>query len=130
MVRMRASTCDVASRTSFDSGGDEDGRESVLRDQAEGATHGAAHRGHRGMGCLGGGGMDVKILSRGVNTERQDTNRSTELGSEGLFQLRCNDARTTTSFVLLLIFYYSITHKMWKLHVSVFKAALFIINTK
>lgn len=56
MVRMRASTCDVASRTSFDSGGDEDGRESVLRDQAEGAAHGAAHRGHRGMSCLGGGG--------------------------------------------------------------------------
>lgn len=39
MVRMRASTCDVASRTSFDSGGDEDGRKSVLRDQAEGAAH-------------------------------------------------------------------------------------------
>lgn len=65
MVRMRASTCDVASRTSFDSGGDEDGREPVLRDEAEGAAHGAAHRGNRGMGCLevekrgGGVGLDV-----------------------------------------------------------------------
>lgn len=53
MVRMSASTCDVASHTSFDSGGDEDGRESILRDQAEGAAHRAAHRGNRGMGCLG-----------------------------------------------------------------------------
>lgn len=52
MVRMRASTCDVASRTSFDSGGDEDGREPVLWNQTEGAAHGAAHRGNRGMGCL------------------------------------------------------------------------------
>lgn len=55
MVRMRASTCDVASRTSFDSGGDEDGREPVFRDQADGAAHGAAHRGDGGMGCLRGG---------------------------------------------------------------------------
>lgn len=53
MVRMSASTCDVASRTSFDSRGDEDGRESVLRDQAEGAAHGAAHRGSGRVGCLG-----------------------------------------------------------------------------
>lgn len=54
MVRMRASTCDVASRTSFDSGGDEDGREPVLWDQTEGAAHGAAHqRSSGGMGCLG-----------------------------------------------------------------------------
>lgn len=52
MVRMRASTCDVASRTSFDSGGDEDGRKSVLRDQAEGAAHRASHRGRRGAGRL------------------------------------------------------------------------------
>lgn len=52
MVRMRASTCDVASRTSFDSGGDEDGRKSVLRDQAEGAAHRAAHRGRGGAGRL------------------------------------------------------------------------------
>lgn len=64
---MRASTCDVASRTSFDSGGDEDGREPVLRDQAERAAHGAAHRGNRGMGCLrverrGGGGVELDVL--------------------------------------------------------------------
>lgn len=52
MVRMRASTCDVASRTSFDSGGDEDGRKSVLGDQAEGAAHWAAHRGRGGAGRL------------------------------------------------------------------------------
>lgn len=52
MVRMRASTCDVASRTSFDSGGDEDGREPVLRDETERAAHWAAHRGDRSMGCL------------------------------------------------------------------------------
>lgn len=57
-MRMRASTCDVASRTSFDSSGDEDGRESVLRDQAEGAAHGAAHRGSWRVGCLG---VDVRM---------------------------------------------------------------------
>lgn len=51
MVRMRASTCDVASRTSFDSGGNEDGREPVLRDQTERAAHG----GNGGMGCLKSG---------------------------------------------------------------------------
>lgn len=51
-MKMRASTCDVASRTSFDSSGDEDGRESVLRDQADGAAHGAAHCGNRGVGYL------------------------------------------------------------------------------
>lgn len=55
MMKMRASTCDVASRTSFDSGGDEDGRESVLWDQADGAAYGAAHRGSRGVGYLVGG---------------------------------------------------------------------------
>ncbi len=63
MVRMRASTCDVASRTSLDSGGAEDGWEPVRRDQAAGAAHGAAHRGNRGMGCLGverrGGGTGL-----------------------------------------------------------------------
>ncbi len=53
MVRMKASTCDVASRTSFDSRGDEDGREPVLRDQAKGAAHRASHRGNRVSGCLG-----------------------------------------------------------------------------
>lgn len=31
--------------------------------------------------------MDVKTLSRGVNTEWQGTNWSTKLGSEGLFLL-------------------------------------------
>jgi len=71
MVRMRASTCDVASRTSFDSGGDEDGREPVLRDQTEGAAHGAAHWGNRGMGCLKGGeegwGCGVRCTA-GYNT--------------------------------------------------------------
>lgn len=65
MVRMRASTCDVASRTSFDAGGDEDGREPVLRDQAEGAAHRAAHWGNRCMGCLGverrGGGVGLDV---------------------------------------------------------------------
>lgn len=55
MVRMKASTCDVASRTSFDSGGNEDGREPVLRDQTEGAADGAAHRRGGGMGRLEGG---------------------------------------------------------------------------
>lgn len=49
MTMMRASTCDVASRTSFDSSGDEDGRESVLWDQADGA----AHRGDGRVGYLG-----------------------------------------------------------------------------
>lgn len=53
MMTMRASTCDVASRTSFDSSGDEDGRESVFRDQADGAAHRAAHCGNRGVGYLG-----------------------------------------------------------------------------
>lgn len=66
MVRMRASTCDVASRTSFDSSGYEDGREPILRDQTEGAAHGAAHRGNRCMGCLGaerrGGGKELDLL--------------------------------------------------------------------
>lgn len=33
----------------------------------------------------GGGGMDVKTLSRGVNREWQGTNWSTKLGSEALF---------------------------------------------
>ena len=42
---MKASTCDVASRTSFDSCGDQDGRQAVLRDEAEGAAHGAPCRG-------------------------------------------------------------------------------------
>lgn len=51
-MRMKASTCDVASRTSFDSGGDKDGREPVLRDQTDGAAHGAAHRGHGVVGRL------------------------------------------------------------------------------
>lgn len=51
-VKMRASTCDVASRTSFDSGGDEDGREPVLRDQAEGTAHWAAHWTHGVRGGL------------------------------------------------------------------------------
>lgn len=53
MVRMRASTCDVASRTSFDSSGYEDGREPVLRDQTERAAHRAAHRGNWRRGYLG-----------------------------------------------------------------------------
>lgn len=53
MVRMRASTCDVASRTSFDSSGYEDGREPVLRDKTERAAHGAAHRGDWCMSYLG-----------------------------------------------------------------------------
>lgn len=62
MVRMRASTCDVASRTSFDSSGYEDGREPVLRDEAEGAAHRAAHWGNSGMGCLmNRGGVDVEL---------------------------------------------------------------------
>ena len=58
---MRASTCDVASRTSFDSGGDEDGGEPVLRNQTDGAAHGAAHRGHGGVGRLRteGAGLEV-----------------------------------------------------------------------
>lgn len=72
-MRMRASTCDVASRTSFDSGGDEDGREPVLRDQAERAAHGAAHRGNGGMGCLRverkGWGCGVRCIV-GYNTVR------------------------------------------------------------
>lgn len=62
MVRMKASTCDVASRTSFDSGGDEDGREPVLRDQAEGAAHGAARRRSGGLGRLQGGEEGVVRL--------------------------------------------------------------------
>lgn len=66
MGMMKASTCDVASRTSFDSGGDEDGREPVLRDQTEGAAHGAAHRGRGGVSCLGverreGGGAGRRV---------------------------------------------------------------------
>lgn len=61
MVRMRASTCDVASRTSFDSSGDEDGRESVLWDQAEGASHRAAHWGNVSIGYLGDRRLDVSI---------------------------------------------------------------------
>lgn len=62
MVRMRASTCDVASRTSFDSGRDEDGRKPVLRDQAEGA----AHWGNGCVDCLGmerrGGGLGLDVV--------------------------------------------------------------------
>lgn len=60
MMKMRASTCDVASRTSFDSSGDEDGRETVLWDQADGAAHWAAHCGNGGMGYLEGGGSHVR----------------------------------------------------------------------
>lgn len=60
-MRMRASTCDVASRTSFDSSGDEDGREPVLRDQADRAAHGAAHRGHGGLSCLSSRGRGVEL---------------------------------------------------------------------
>lgn len=64
MTMMRASTCDVASRTSFDSSGDEDGRESVLWDQADGAAHRAAHRGNRSVGYLEGGGSWVRAHQR------------------------------------------------------------------
>lgn len=60
MMKMRASTCDVASRTSFDSGGDEDGRESVLWDQTNGAAYRAAHWGTGAVGHLGGGGSHVR----------------------------------------------------------------------
>lgn len=64
MTMMRASTCDVASRTSFDSSGDEDGRESVLWDQADGAAHRAAHRGNRSVGYLGVEGHGLERTSR------------------------------------------------------------------
>lgn len=43
-------TCAVASRTSFISGGDEDGRKSVLRNKTDGAAYRASHGGRRGRG--------------------------------------------------------------------------------
>lgn len=76
MVRMKASTCDVASRTSFDSGGDEDGREPVLRDQAERAAHGAAHRRNRGLCCLEGGEEGLRgwgcVVRRSAGSKRRN----------------------------------------------------------
>lgn len=66
-MKMRASTCDVASRTSFDSSGDEDGRESVLGDQADGAAYRAAHCGNRGVGYLR---VEGRTLERTISLNR------------------------------------------------------------
>lgn len=71
-MKMRASTCDVASRTSFDSSGDEDGRESVLWDQADGAAHRAAHCGNRGVGYLG---VEGHMLERTIRVAVEKPNK-------------------------------------------------------